>query len=102
MSNEESAVTIDTLREVVNRALDHVQEAAGDRVELDRDYFWSLPPQALYDVYTQPEPDHLTIGQVSESWASLTRLRQQSGPIPAHALVWLADVLRALGHQVDA
>lgn len=99
MSDDESVVSVEVLRQVMERALDNLQAQAGERVELDNDFFWSVPPELTYDVYTQPEPDQLTVGQLSESWSNLARLNEAGGAVLPYALVWLADVLKALGHQ---
>ncbi|TWG07641.1 hypothetical protein [Saccharopolyspora dendranthemae] len=99
MNDDESVVSVEDLRQVMNRALDNLQAQVGERVELDNDFFWSVPPELAYDVYTQPQPEQLTVGQLSESWSNLARLNEAAGEVPAYALVWLADVLKALGHQ---
>lgn len=99
MSDDESVASVEVLRQMMNRALDNLQAHAGERVELDHDFFWSVPPELTYDVYTQPQSDQLTIGQLSESWSNLARLNEADGDVPAYALVWLADVLKALAHQ---
>lgn len=100
MSDDESVVSVEVLRQVMNRALDNLQAQVGERVELDDDFFWSVPPDLTYEVYTQPEPDQLTVGQLSEAWSNLARLNEAVGDVPAYALVWLADVLKALAHPV--
>lgn len=98
MSAESSTVSVELLRKIMNRALDHVRDVGGDTIHLERDFFWSISPDELYDVYTRPE--ELNIGQLTESWGNLTALQQDSEPVVAYAFVWIADVLRALGHQV--
>lgn len=99
MSDDESMVSVEVLRQVINRTLDNLQAHAGDRVELDHDFFWSVPPELTYAVYTQPQPEQLTIGQLSESWNNLARVNEADGGVPAYALVWLSEVLKALAHQ---
>lgn len=98
MNAEASTVSVELLRKIMNRALDHVRDVSGDTIDLERDFFWSVPSDELYDVYTRPE--ELDIGQLTESWGNLTALQQDSEPVTAYTLVWIADVLRALGHQV--
>lgn len=98
MSAESSTVSVELLRQIMNRALDHVRDVGGDTIELEQDFFWSVPPHELYDVYIRPE--ELTIGQITESWGNLTVLQQDGEPVTAYVLVWVADVLRALGHQL--
>ena len=64
MSDDESVVSVEVLRRVLNQALDNLQRQEGETVELAKDFFWAIPPEAAYDVYTQPDPEQLTVGQV--------------------------------------
>lgn len=63
-----------------------------------KDHFWAIPAEQLYNVYASPQ--ELTIGQLSESWANLTDLIGDGLPPNSYALVWLPDVLRAIGLEV--
>lgn len=99
MSDDGSAVSVEVLRQVLNQALDNLQEQAGETVQLDKDFFWVIPPETAYDIYTQPDPEQLTVGQLSESWNNLVQLRARGESVPPYALVWITDVLKALGHQ---
>ena len=97
MIDKTDSVSIDELREIFNRLMDHLETTGIDRVKLDCDFFWSIPQDELYNVYEDPKS--LSIGQVSESLDFLNQIRLgQSEPI-GFALVWLADVLRAIGHK---
>lgn len=89
------------LNSAYHHALDNLHALVGERVTLDNDFFWSVPPELTYDVYTHPEPDQLTVGQLSESWRNLPRLNEAGGDVPAYASVWLADVLKALALQAS-
>lgn len=100
MSDDSATLAVETLRQVVNRALDHVRDVKSDQVELEKDYFWSIPTEELYDVYSRPE--NLTVGQVTESWENLRSLLARGDAVPGYALVWIADVLRALGNQLSS
>ncbi|WP_454198064.1 hypothetical protein [Nocardia sp. Marseille-Q1738] len=99
MSGEPLSVSLDELRRAFDVLLRHVEEAtAGEAIAVDEDYFWSIPPDELYDVYNKPA--NLTIGQLSESWQHLKDLlADQDGALGYH-LVWLADVLRAIGQRI--
>lgn len=101
MSGEPLQVSLVELRRSVDVLLSHVEAAtAGDAVVLDRDYFWSVPPDEAYDVTR--EPDSLTIGQLSESWRHLQDLLGSQDRAVGHHLVWLADVLKAIGRDLPA
>lgn len=89
-------IPIAELRRLLEVVLHHVEVTAGDVVAVDKDYFWSIPPDELYDVPNQPTD--LTIGQVSECWENLQLLLADNDRALAYDLVWLAEVLRTIGH----
>lgn len=77
--------------------LNHIEAATnGPAVDLDKDYFWSIPPNELYDVHNCPAD--LTIGRLSESWRNIEDLLADPDRVVGYHLVWLSDVLRAIGH----
>lgn len=94
----ELRVPIDLLRRVSALLFDHLETLEGNEVPLDKNYFWAVTPEQLYDVVNPPSD--LTIGQLSECLANLEALEEQPQDAISYALVWLADVLRAAGHSV--
>lgn len=91
-------VSLPELRRVFDVLIDHLEAVTkNDSVVLDKDYFWSIPPDERYDVYNTPAD--LTIGQLSDSWEFLkTPLADPDDALTYH-LVWLADILRAIGED---
>ena len=89
-------IPLSRLREVTDLLLAQA-ERAGDSVTLERDLFWELLPEQRYDL--GHEPAEHTIGQLSESWAQLVAMADDPDRVVGYGLVWLADVLRALGQQ---
>ncbi|MFD7261692.1 hypothetical protein [Streptomyces sp. NPDC059874] len=98
MTSEPLQIPIDQLRRVVDAALRHVEASAGPTVTLKEDYFWSVPNDSLHDVFN--EPGDLTIGRLSESWQHLEDLLAHQDQAVGHHLVWLADVIRAIGRDI--
>ncbi|WP_232499316.1 hypothetical protein [Agromyces humatus] len=92
-----SGLQIDTreLREVFERLITHLEQTRGETVTLPEDYFYSLPFPEIYDVLN--EPPSPTIGQLTESWTNLHRTDDIDSTI-TFELVWLGDLLKALGH----
>ena len=92
-----NGLTIDTreLREVFERLITHLEQTKGASVTLHEDYFYSLPYPEIYDVMNDPPAP--TIGQLTESWSNLHRSADVDTTI-TFELVWLGDLLRALGH----
>jgi hypothetical protein len=89
-------VPLAELREVIELLLAHAERAGGS-VTLEHDLFWELPPERRHDF--GQEPAEHTVGRLSESWAHLTAMADDPDRVVGYGLVWLADVLRALGHQ---
>ncbi|MEU8464539.1 hypothetical protein [Streptomyces sp. NPDC029003] len=97
MDSEPLQIPLDRLRHVFELALQHIEASAGSTVALERDYFWSVPGDELYDVPNEPRT--ITIGQLSESWQHLEDLLADPDRVVGYHLVWLADVLRAIGQD---
>jgi hypothetical protein len=98
VTDESLHVSLAELRASIEALLCHLEASvAGDAVVLDRDYFWSIPADELYEV--AEEPGELTIGQLSESWQHLRDLLADQDRAVGYHLVWLADVLRAIGQR---
>lgn len=76
--------------------LDHLQKTNVSSIELDNDYFWSIPFDSVYDVDSPPAD--LTIGQVTEIVESLSSM-VAGKDLVNHGLVWLGDLFRAVGGQ---
>ncbi|MFD9689067.1 hypothetical protein ACFWXO_25310 [Kitasatospora sp. NPDC059088] len=101
MSDEQLRVSLDQVRDSFEVLMRHLEaHGAGGEAALPNDLFWSVPPPELYDMTAKP--DVLTIGQVSESWAQLQALLADPDRAIGHHLVWLADVLRAIGLEHPA
>ncbi len=99
MSGEPPTVSFAELRKSFDVALTHIEAITGtNSIAVERDYFWSIPPDELYDAYNLPSDP--TIGQVSESWQHLRDVVAEPDRVLGYHLVWLADVLRAIGSAV--
>jgi len=91
-------VSIEELREISNRLLDHVESLGVKEVDLSQDYYWTLPPDQLYDpALTVPNP---SLGQLTDDWNELQLIKRGERPAVAIALSWLSAVMRAVGERV--
>ncbi|MEV3961586.1 hypothetical protein AB0M34_11905 [Nocardia sp. NPDC050193] len=92
-------VSLTELRRSIDLLMNHVAAGTdGDTLHLDQDYFWSIGEDELYEVYNTPSD--LTLGQLSWSWEHLTDLLSDPGRAIGYHLVWLSEVLRAIGHKI--
>lgn len=91
-----NTISVDQIRHTLLAVLDHVKATYGDAIELETDYFWSVPDKAKYDVYNKP--DELTIGQVSEVNEHLAKLAQGQD-VATYQLRWFAQLFDAIAHE---
>ncbi|GAA1376177.1 hypothetical protein GCM10009612_74000 [Streptomyces beijiangensis] len=98
MAAEPVQIPIDQLRRALDVALRHIEASAGPTVTLKEDLFWSVSADEQYSI--DAEPQALTIGQLSESWQHLEDLLAHQDRAVGHHLVWLADVIRAIGQDI--
>ncbi|MFR9727900.1 hypothetical protein ACL03H_01640 [Saccharopolyspora sp. MS10] len=99
MRDDDCSVSLETLRQVFNEALDNLGERVGDVVELDDDFFWSIAREARYAPYSVPAPEQLTLGQLTSSWNTLKRMHATGEHMNEHTLVWVAEIIQALGQR---
>jgi hypothetical protein len=97
MSEPVVQLQVDELRRVFELLMAHITKSGDGRLATSRDYFWSIPAPDRYDVYK--EPNEFTIGQVSEAWENLRGMLEGRSEALGYGLVWLADVLRAIGDE---
>jgi hypothetical protein len=91
-------VPVALLRRASEVLLDHLESVEGDVILIDKDYFWAIVPEQLYNAYA--EPSTFTIGQLSECVENLERQVEDPSQSISFALVWLADLLRSAGQTV--
>ncbi|GAB2679905.1 hypothetical protein GCM10027271_46450 [Saccharopolyspora gloriosae] len=97
MGEDDCTISLETLRQVFNEAINNLEERVGDVVELDEDFFWSVPREARYDPYSAPASEQLTLGQLTSSWNALKRMHATGEHMNEHTLVWVAEILQILG-----
>lgn len=89
-------IDISELRRAIQRVLHRLEETHGTSISIPGDYFWSVPRDSIFEVFSAPD---LTIGQLSESWDNLADERSGNAKhtIP-YSAVWIGDVLKAIGY----
>jgi hypothetical protein len=90
-------VHVDELRRISEILLTHLETVGYRAVEVEKDFYWHVPSDDLYDRYEAPQAEQLNVGQISEDWERLVAILEERSPPVADALTWLASVLRAVG-----
>jgi hypothetical protein len=91
-------ISVAEIETTCEQLLRHLRAEGITEVEIEKDYYWSIPERALYDPTAQPK--ELTIGQLTDDWRELQRIRDGEKQPIGYALVWLAALLRAVGQQI--
>jgi hypothetical protein len=100
MSEAPILISIEKLRNVFELLMSHAVRVSGPEIEISNDAFWSIPAATVYNVYS--EPQELTIGMLSESWSHLEAMADRKAGVVGYGMVWLAEILRAIGDETSA
>ena len=83
------------LKRACDVLIDHVV-ATGGSIRLTEDYFWAVPTDQRFRV--DQKPGELTIGQLTECWSNVESMLADGSTI-GYGLVWLGEVLKAIGES---
>jgi hypothetical protein len=76
-----------------------LSEITDGQAELDADYYWAVDPRQALQPYETP--GEIGMGQISDCMQELRAALDDPGRVTTYHLVWLGDVLRALGVGID-
>jgi hypothetical protein len=93
-------VRVSELRQAANVLFDHLERTGHAEIEVDSDYYWSIPKEKLYSVYENPSD--FTVGQLSEDWENVRAIGAGRKDPIAYGLVWLSTILRFVGSNIVA
>ena len=91
-------LTTTELRRAADLLLAHLGKSGHGTIDINQDYYWSIPPAERYDPYN--EPRQFGMGQLSDDVSEVRGILDGSKPPVGYALVWLGAVLRAVGEKV--
>jgi hypothetical protein len=77
----------------------HLAGLGQGEFEISKDFYWEIPAEARYDQYEKPSD--LTIGQLSDDWTELEGLLSGDKDPVGYGLVWLGNILRAIGEETQ-
>ncbi len=93
-------IDISVLRTTVDKLFEHLTEVNIEQLEIPYDYYWPIPKEEEYDVYTKPDLEALTIGQLSDDWRELNKVATGNHEVLGYHFVWLSSILRAIGESM--
>lgn len=91
-------INLDDLVRALELIVQHVKTYQSDPVPIKPDYYWEMTEEQRYDL--AHEPKEFTIGQLTDDWGRIRELLDgKSRPI-GYAMIWLASILRTVGHKM--
>ncbi len=90
-------ITSSELRRSLDIVLRYLEEAGRSEFVIEDDYYWNVPAAELYEPYL--EPPKLSFGQLSHDLERLESIWSGKDEPIGLALVWLGDVLKAIGNR---
>lgn len=98
LEDDSLVVDIGQMRRALAIAIDEFERTAGSDARLEKDFFWSIPKEERFNPYAQPT--EMTVGQIAELIEHVSALDSDPGRATRHHLVWLGQLLQALGDLV--
>lgn len=92
-------IKTEELREATLTLLAHLEDSGCREFVFEEDFYWCVPEMDLYNPYAVPDPEKMTLGQLSDDCEEVRAIaRGTKSPLPYY-LVWLAAVLKRIGQQ---
>lgn len=79
------------LKKIINLILSKIELLGYDKIFVDRDLYWSINSEEMYNVYTTP--NNLTIGSLSDDLEYLQNILEENREIINYDLYKLSCIL---------
>lgn len=91
-------ITTEDIMKAAKILCHHLEESGCKEVHLPQSVYWSIPKEYEYDAYV--EPTKHTLGDLDEDWTELNKIIEGTNDPVGYGLVWLAQIIRAVGQNV--
>ncbi len=97
---KKSNMKIKTIRLATDRILSHLENSGVSEVELEKDLYWHLDSNEIYEPTCEPKT--FTLGQLSDDLENIEEISSGKKDALGFDLVWLSALLRYVGekHQI--
>ena len=89
-------IDLNELLKATKALINTIGNKNGNEIEVGADYYWSIAPDEIYNVYEKPK--QLTLGQLSEDWETL-QLSVRSNNLTPYDLQRISAILKAISIQ---
>lgn len=95
----DKTIDIEELRAAISALLDHLCAGGKKKVELNKDYYWNLDDDQMYDV--SGVPGDVSVGSLFDDWDSVQKIGNGSAVPVVLLLLKVAPLLRYIGKSVS-
>jgi hypothetical protein len=90
-------IRISDIENITLLLLSKLRAEVGEDVVVSKDFYWDIPQEEIYNPYE--EPKNLTLGQLSDEYDEILRLKRTGDDAMAYDLKRLSAILRILYHE---
>jgi hypothetical protein len=96
-------INLNELQRAINVVLDHLIKTRGiETVNLDKDFYWDIPSETLYDMNLDPPNLRIDVGSLYCDWEMFGKLLQTDWVPVCYQLTQVAPLLRYIGEATAA
>ncbi len=93
-------IKVKDLMEIINILSESLKELPDSEIDLDvNDYFWEILENELYDPLKTPDPENFGLGQISDDWTELRRLKDNKDIPITYDLKRLGNILKCISDK---
>lgn len=85
------------LKKILFMLIDKLDDSPTDNFSLEKDLYWNIPDDKLYNVYQEPE--NLTIGSLVEDWEFLQKILRKEREVLWYDFYKVSTILTSIGHS---
>lgn len=85
------------LKKILFLLVDKLEASDNNKFLLDKDLYWSIPDEKLYDIYK--EPVDLTMGSLVEDWEFLQKILRNERDVVGCDFNKISNILRLIAQS---
>jgi len=85
------------LLKILDKILEYQKEIGNEEFKIEQDFYWHIRDKEKYNPYEKPTD--MTLGQLTMDWDNLKEILEEKHEGIGYSLVWLGNILIAIGEN---
>ncbi|WP_111956306.1 hypothetical protein [Chryseobacterium lathyri] len=85
------------LKKILFILIDKLESSNSNKFSLEKDLYWNIPDENLYNVYQKPED--FTIGSIKEDWEFLQKVLRKEREAIGYDFNKISNILKLIGQS---